>query len=359
MDEPVRFTPREPSSETTGDLEWVDAELEDYGAVAAAAPHFPGADEPSGLAGATRAAAAFEQICSEAVERLRRRRARRRRGALVGDARWDEQPLRTLSYCVIDLETTGAAHGHDDEILEIGAVQMNGLESAREFATLVDPRRAISPIAQRVHGIDSRSIRSAPHLQEALPWLLETIRDRVLVFHNAGFDLGFLQRAMLESGRAPLEQPVLDTLVLSRRALGGRCALSSLAERLGLTAQRPHRALSDARTTAELLVVLLGMCERAGAQTLGDVPAVSSGRFRFRRRRRARLDPLLERLESAVRRGESLRVTYHASPGVAPFDLHIRPLRLPGGTQLEAFEQLLQRNVVLDWTRIGSVRAAP
>jgi DNA polymerase III epsilon subunit family exonuclease len=354
------FTSREPLPEAAGELEWVDAELEDYGTSAATRPPKSAGGPRTQTPGVARASEAVEVRDAGAAERLARRVARRRRARpLSAAAAWEERPLRTLACCVIDLETTGATHGRDDEVLEIGAVQVNGIELGREFVTLVDPRRPISGAAHRVHGIDNSQVLSAPRLQEALPWLLETIRDRVLVFHNAGFDLGFLQRAMLESDREPLTQPVLDTLVLARRALGGRCALSSLAQRLGLEAQRPHRALSDARTTAQLLVVLLALCERAGATTLGDVPALSTANQRVRGRRGARVDPLLERLESALRRGESLRISYHASAGVAPFELQIRPLRLRGGTHLDSYDELMQRHLVLDVTRIGSVRTAP
>ncbi len=344
------------------EYEWVDAEVDDEIPVTDVDVSMRdvtgGEQEPGGTAGhGAPTPGEIAAVLDAAVERLRRRRARRSHDE-VERAAWQRQPLGEALYCVIDLETTGATEGRDDEILEIGAVQVNGFDLGREFSTLVDARRPISGAAFRVHGIEDAQAFRAPRLEEALPWLLETTRDRVLVFHNAGFDLGFLQRALIESGREPFTQPVLDTLVLARRLLGGRCALSTLAGRLGLTADAPHRALSDARTTALLLVELLKVCGRAEAAALGDVPAWSAARRVARRRRYARVDPLLERLDAAARDGQRLHVSYHVGAGIAPVEMHIRVLRVRGGTQIESFDELVQRQVVLDVARICNVRGA-
>ena len=45
--------------------------------------------------------------------------------------------LRVTTFCVVDLETTGA--GPDSEITEIGAVKVCGGEPLGEFQTLVRP----------------------------------------------------------------------------------------------------------------------------------------------------------------------------------------------------------------------------
>ena len=50
-------------------------------------------------------------------------------------------PLSDLTYCVVDLETTGGAE--TDRITEIGAVKVRGGAVLGEFATLIDPQRSI------------------------------------------------------------------------------------------------------------------------------------------------------------------------------------------------------------------------
>ena len=61
--------------------------------------------------------------------------------------RWEEQrsfdelgrPLRDLTFCVVDLETTGGSAQAGSQITEIGAVKVRGGEVLGEFQTLVDP----------------------------------------------------------------------------------------------------------------------------------------------------------------------------------------------------------------------------
>jgi DNA polymerase III epsilon subunit family exonuclease len=328
-----------------------------YEYVDAESPDWPGDVDQQGVsadeAGADAELESLDTLRGRAVERARAE-LQRRRMALEPEA-WQRPPVHETLFCVVDLETTGATAACADEIVEIGAVQVNGFDLGREFSTLVDPRRPISRAARAVHGIHDVDVWTAPRLEHALPWLLETVRDRVLVLHNAGFDLGFLQRALVETHRSPFEQPVLDTLHLARRLVGGRCSLTALAQRFRLAATQPHRALSDARVTALLCVELLTACVRAGASQLGEIPGVRPRVPRPRQRRRSS-DALVDRLESAVRRGERLRISYHAAAGVEPLVLEVRPLRLLGALHLLARDAVRNEEHLLDLARIGRVQ---
>ena len=53
-------------------------------------------------------------------------------------------PLHDVTFCIIDLETTGG-NRNDDMITEIGAVKVRGGEFLGTFQTLVNPGRAIPP----------------------------------------------------------------------------------------------------------------------------------------------------------------------------------------------------------------------
>ena len=53
-------------------------------------------------------------------------------------------PLHEVSFCVLDLETTGATPA-DCEITEVGAVKFVGGEHAGTFETLVNPGAPIPP----------------------------------------------------------------------------------------------------------------------------------------------------------------------------------------------------------------------
>jgi DNA polymerase III epsilon subunit family exonuclease len=282
-----------------------------------------------------------------------RRRAARRRGAAAPPA-WAGMPLALVRYCVIDLETTGRRPA-DDEVVEVGAVRVAGGELGAELATLVDPMRAIDPSARAVHGISDAEVAGAPPLAAVLPHLLALAADSVLVFHNAGFDLGFLQRALVETGREPWRAPVVDTLAVARALLGGPCSLGRVGQRLGIDAPHLHRALPDARLTAMVLVEFLAALEDAGATMLGEVPGVRARAPRPRRRGSSPGDPVRARFERACAAREALEVAIQLGAGLAPLELRVRPERLVGRACLA---EDLDRDcpIVLDLGRVLAAR---
>ena len=177
--------------------------------------------------------------------------------------------LRETTFVVVDLETTGGRSSgeHHDQITEIGAVKVRGGEVLGEFATLVDPGRAIPPQIVALTGITTAMVYDAPRIDEVLPAFLEFARGAVLVAHNAGFDVGFL-RAAAERNNVPWPKPpVLCTVRLARRVLtrdeAPSVRLSALAQLFGADTTPNHRALADARATVD---VLHGLIERVGNQ---------------------------------------------------------------------------------------------
>jgi len=173
--------------------------------------------------------------------------------------------LFDVTFCVVDLETTGASA--EDRITEVGAVKVRGGERLGTFQTLVNPRTTVPPEITVLTGISQAMVVRAPSIGEVLPTFLEFCGDAVLVGHNVRFDTGFLNRALHATERARLDHRVVDTLALARRLLVEEvpnCRLDTLATRLRLPHRPSHRALDDALATADLLHVLL---ERAG--TLG------------------------------------------------------------------------------------------
>jgi len=280
------------------------------------------------------------------LQRLARRRARH------GDRTpaWARLALGDARFCVIDLETTGTARRA--EILEVGIVQVERGELGLEFSTLVQPAQPISAASHAVHGITLQDVAGAPRLAEALDILVTMAAGRVLVFHNAGFDLGFIQRALLESKSPPLDAPVLDTVVLSRHVLGGRCGLGSAGSRLGIALPHLHRALPDARLTASLLLRLLSILQDAGATQLGDLPGLT--RRGPRARRPAPPQPLREILARAIARGDTLAIEYRAAAGLVPLALEIQPLRLAAGRMLARRDDGVE--IEIDLERIDRVR---
>jgi DNA polymerase-3 subunit epsilon len=66
-------------------------------------------------------------------------------------------PLHDVTFCVVDLETTGGSPAQS-EITEVGAVTYRGGERIGVFHTLVDPRRPIPPSITHLTGIDDVAV---------------------------------------------------------------------------------------------------------------------------------------------------------------------------------------------------------
>ncbi|MEU0095796.1 DEDD exonuclease domain-containing protein [Kribbella sp. NPDC006257] len=188
-------------------------------------------------------------------------------------------PLRDVTFCVVDLETTGGAPG-DSGITEIGAVKVRGGELIGEFQTLVNPAEPIPPFIAVLTGITDRMVASSPRIDSVLPAFLEFARGCVMVAHNAPFDMGFLKHESQVHGYDWPDFAVVDTALLARRVItpdeAPNCKLGTLAKLFRATVTPNHRALSDARATVDVLHGLFERVGSLGVQTLEDLQTYSS-----------------------------------------------------------------------------------
>ncbi|PRW64999.1 DEDD exonuclease domain-containing protein [Actinopolyspora mortivallis] len=170
------------------------------------------------------------------------------------------QPLDEVTFVVVDLETTGRSRERDG-ITEIAAVKTRGGETVAEFSTLVSPGRRVPSEVTAITGITDHMLSEAPALDSALTAFLDFVGDGVIVAHNAPFDLGFLRAGCARLGLRWPTPPVVCTLRLARRVLSaGRTrghSLGELTTALGTAHAPAHRALRDARATADVLHALL------------------------------------------------------------------------------------------------------
>jgi DNA polymerase III epsilon subunit family exonuclease len=190
--------------------------------------------------------------------------------------------LEQATYVVVDLETTGLRPG-TSAICEIGAVLIRDLEQVDEFELLVNPGLPIAPGASAITGLRNEQLRGAPRPAEAVRRFLDFAGDAVLVAHNARFDLAFLDRETERLTGSRIAAPVVDTVLLARTLLAGRVkgfSLGQLAWFLGTDSRPCHRALPDARATAELLLALIGLAQERGARTVADLGSLAATRSR-------------------------------------------------------------------------------
>ncbi|MEI8241127.1 MAG: exonuclease domain-containing protein, partial [Actinomycetota bacterium] len=187
-------------------------------------------------------------------------------------------PLHEVTFCVLDIETTGTNRG-GDQITEIGVVKVLAGEQLGTMATLVNPGRAIAPTITVLTGITDSMVIAAPRIESVLPALQEFVGDAVIVGHNVSFDMGFINTALRRSGREPFRNTIVDTLPLARRLVRDEvpdCRLGTLAQRFRLHHRPTHRALDDALATTELLHLLLERATGLGVLGLDDLLALPS-----------------------------------------------------------------------------------
>jgi DNA polymerase-3 subunit epsilon len=183
------------------------------------------------------------------------------------------QPLHAVTFCVVDLETTGGSPT-TDTITEVGAVTYRGGERLGTLQTLVNPCAPLPAEITALTGITPAMLGPAPTIAQVLPSLAEFVGGAVLVGHNLRFDTSFLDAALAATGRSLLDHLRVDTVPLARRLLGGDvpdCKLGTLAAHLGLGHRPTHRALDDALATAELLHLLLERAAAFGVTLLDDL----------------------------------------------------------------------------------------
>ncbi|HET8717424.1 MAG TPA: DEDD exonuclease domain-containing protein, partial [Nocardioidaceae bacterium] len=224
--------------------------------------------------------------------------ATRARSAPSPAGRWESQrsfdelgrSLREVTFCVVDLETTGGSAQGGSMITEIGAVKVRGGEVLGEFQTLVNPAQAIPAFIAVLTGITDSMVATAPSIEQVLPQFLEFAQGCVLVAHNAPFDVGFLKHFAAEQQRPWPAFEVVDTARLARRVItrddAPNCKLSSLARLFDAETTPNHRALSDARATVDVLHGLMARLGGLGVHTLEELQTFSSRVSQAQRKKR-------------------------------------------------------------------------
>ena len=177
-----------------------------------------------------------------------------------------DEPLSGEFVC-FDLETTGL-NAATDGITEIAATVLRGGELCEEYHTYVDPQRPIPEKITQLTGISNETVRGAPLAEEAVRDFLKFVNGRVLVAHNADFDIGFLRAACSKFG-IKYDFVSLDTLAMARILLPNldRHRLNLVATALSLPKFQHHRAGDDAATVAYMLVKFFEMMQSAPCHT--------------------------------------------------------------------------------------------
>ena len=163
---------------------------------------------------------------------------------------------------VFDTETTGFSYSGADRVVEIGCVEIIDMKkTGRSWQSYLNPRRDMPYGAFKVHGLSREFLADKPLFESVADEFLNWIGDATLVAHNAKFDVAFINAELRRLGREPLKNPVVDTIVLSKKKFPRAMAnLDNLCRLLGVdtSARDRHGALLDSELLASVYIKLRG-----------------------------------------------------------------------------------------------------
>lgn len=192
--------------------------------------------------------------------------------------------MKIQDFVVLDLETTGLSV-KEDQILEIGAVKVQGGEVTASYETFVNPGRKVPERITELTGIRDEMIANAPDVETAVRGFLDFCGGLPLLGHNILFDYSFIKQAAINA-RLDFEKEAWDTLKIARKALPDleSRSLEALCGYYQIPREHAHRAMDDVLET-------LALVPKTGRRIFGRSPGMvcrsaSEGQrnVRFRRR---------------------------------------------------------------------------
>jgi len=165
-----------------------------------------------------------------------------------------------MNEIVLDTETTGLSVKEGHKIVEIGCIELNDLVPTKnKFHCYLNPERKVSDKALEVHGYTDEFLSNKKKFNEVVDDFLNFIKNKRLIIHNAEFDLSHLNNELKILGRKPIENEIIDTLVLARNKFpGSSISLDALCKRYRIdnTKRTLHTALIDCDLLAKVYINL-------------------------------------------------------------------------------------------------------
>lgn len=184
--------------------------------------------------------------------------------------------LENTPVIAVDLELTGLdAKKH--QIIAIGWTKVDRcrirFESNRHVIVNADHSVGESAL---IHEMMDSEVARGVDLERGLEMLFEAALGRIWLFHHAGLDVAFLQKACLQwAGVAPpfamLDTMQMELKMRKRRDIPvrhGELQLANLRSSYHLPQYTAHNALIDACATAELMLAQAAKLDPSGALRL-------------------------------------------------------------------------------------------
>ena len=181
-------------------------------------------------------------------------------------------PLQNMLFAAVDLETTGL-DPKQDQIIEIGIQIFDSANMMDQFSMLIDPHLDVGIPAHitDLTGITSDDLEGQPNIESVMLEVTKLLEGKIIVGHNIGFDLGFLSAAGFE-----LTGSAFDTWELAYILDfdSPDYSLGTLLSRHNIYRAQAHRALDDAKATAELFLRLSDFIDNLSDSTIDIVKSL-------------------------------------------------------------------------------------
>ena len=184
------------------------------------------------------------------------------------------------TYVVFDFETTGFNAGGGDSIIEIGAVKIKNGEIIEKYDELINPGRKLPQKIIDVTNITDEMLQDKDNEENAVKRFIEWFGDLPMVAHNAKFDVSFLEMAYKKYNLGTFQNPVIDTLELSRTLDNtfARHSLSALVKRYNVPWDESahHRGDYDAEGTALVFHKMMKKLSDRNLEKMSDLDKLVS-----------------------------------------------------------------------------------
>jgi len=181
-----------------------------------------------------------------------------------------------MRFAAMDFETASYV---PDSACQVGVVLVDDGLITFEKCWLIRPSRLyFSAKCIEVHGIRPRDVLDAPTWPKVWKELQSMLEDRVVLAHNASFDMNVLLHSILGIDEIAPRIEFQCTRLIARRTWPGRTGygLQPTATFLGIEFQH-HDALEDARACSQIAVKAARQLEADSIQLLEHSLSIARG----------------------------------------------------------------------------------
>jgi len=187
------------------------------------------------------------------------------------------EDLASLPVVVVDVESTGLDYSQH-ELIEIGALKLQGREIVGVFNSLIKPKSTITPEITRLTGIDNEMVKDFPAAEQILAKFIDFAGPSVLIAHNVDFDIPFLKHHLQHLLKKELTNESLCTLKLSRYLLPNLVnhKLHTIASHFNIPVANRHRAMGDVELTYQVWLQFIEVLQGKGITRKVDLDSLIS-----------------------------------------------------------------------------------